>query len=203
MGTPRGSSPAPAASSQLGGGVLPRRHCVLVAKQLTNSDASSGRIILPRVAVESNLSFVLGYRHYALAVRDCNGASGLASAGAVHACTSAAFCLLPAAACTSYYGLLHPLTPTPLFQRSLLLSAGRCYEFMIKSWANGTEHRRVFVLEQAGEFLRGHGVGVGDAVGICTDENGESGLLAGCLEAGMAGLVGQPAQQGRMHAGAA
>lgn len=105
---------------------------------------------------------------------------------------------------------------------------------MIKSWANGTEHRRVFVLEQAsscsskqelgelaepqwqhklvqkgqqagcgsaccshvsarwpsltsvasflpspsihkqaGEFLRSHGIGVGDAVGICTDENGE------------------------------
>lgn len=31
-------------------GPLPRRRCVLVAKQLTNSDASSGRIILPRVA---------------------------------------------------------------------------------------------------------------------------------------------------------
>ncbi|PSC70511.1 B3 domain-containing transcription factor LEC2 isoform B [Micractinium conductrix] len=101
---------------------LLRRRCVLVAKQLTNSDASSGRIILPRVAVESNLSFVLGYRHYALAVRD---------------------------------------------------SEGRRYEFMIKSWANGTEHRRVFVLEQAGEFLRSHGMGVGDAVGICSDENGE------------------------------
>jgi hypothetical protein len=46
---------------------------------------------------------------------------------------------------------------------------------MIKSWANGTEHRRVFVLEQAGEFLRSHGVGVGDAVGICTDEHGACG----------------------------
>ena len=31
---------------------LLRRRCVLVAKQLTNSDASSGRIILPRVAGE-------------------------------------------------------------------------------------------------------------------------------------------------------
>ena len=51
-------------------------------------------------------------------------------------------------------------------------AAGRRYEFMIKSWANGTEHRRVFVLEQAGEFLRSHGMGVGDAVGICSDENG-------------------------------
>lgn len=44
---------------------------------------------------------------------------------------------------------------------------------MIKSWANGTEHRRVFVLEQASEFLRTHNVGVGDTVGICTDEYGE------------------------------
>ncbi|KAL4550630.1 hypothetical protein Ndes2526B_g08745 [Nannochloris sp. 'desiccata'] len=100
----------------------PRARCVLVAKCLTNSDASSGRIILPRVAVEANLPFVTAYRHYALAVRD---------------------------------------------------STGRRYEFVIKSWANGTEHRRVFVLEQASEFLRAHNVGVGDTVGICTDEYGE------------------------------
>lgn len=57
-------------------------------------------------------------------------------------------------------------------------AAGRRYEFMIKSWANGTEHRRVFVLEQAAEFLRSHGIGVGDAVGICTDESGEPCELA-------------------------
>lgn len=101
----------------------PSRHrCVLVAKCLTNSDAASGRIILPRVAVEANLPFVTGYRHYALAVRDARG---------------------------------------------------RRYEFVIKSWANGTEHRRVFVLEQAAEYLRSHGVGVGDAIGICSDERGE------------------------------
>lgn len=95
---------------------------MLVAKSLTNSDASSGRIILPRVAVEANLPFVTAYRHYALTVRD---------------------------------------------------TKGRQYEFVIKSWANGTEHRRVFVLEQAADFLRLHGVGVGDVVGICTDEHGE------------------------------
>ena len=74
VGTPRGASPPAAASEGGAAAPLPRRRCVLVAKQLTNSDASSGRIILPRVAVESNLSFVLGYRHYALAVRDCTGA---------------------------------------------------------------------------------------------------------------------------------
>lgn len=50
---------------------------------------------------------------------------------------------------------------------------GRQYEFVIKSWANGTEHRRVFVLEQASDFLRAHGVGMGDTVGICTDEYGD------------------------------
>lgn len=94
---------------------------MLVAKCLTNSDAASGRIILPRVAVETNLPFVLGYRHYALSVRD---------------------------------------------------AGGRRHEFVIKSWANGTEHRRVFVLEGAADFLRGQRVSVGDAVGICTDEHG-------------------------------
>ena len=52
---------------------------------------------------------------------------------------------------------------------------------MIKSWANGTEHRRVFVLEQYGEFLRAHGVGVGDAVGICSDENGASPVMRVCV----------------------
>lgn len=71
--TPRGASSGAAGALLAGDAPLPRRRCVLVAKQLTNSDAGSGRIILPRVAVESNLSFVLGYRHYALAVRDCNG----------------------------------------------------------------------------------------------------------------------------------
>lgn len=39
---------------------LARSH-VLVAKVLTNSDAH-GRIILPRVSVEANLTFLMGYR---------------------------------------------------------------------------------------------------------------------------------------------
>ncbi|KAK2079427.1 hypothetical protein QBZ16_003119 [Prototheca wickerhamii] len=91
---------------------------VLVAKALTNSDAGSGRIILPRVAVETHLPFVTPYRHYALAVR-------CAHTGAAHS-------------------------------------------FVVKSWANGSEHRRVFVLEGAAEYLRLHGLGVGDVVGICT-----------------------------------
>jgi len=92
---------------------------VLVAKCLTNSDANSGRIILPRVAVETNLSFVTSFRHYTLPVR------------------------------------------CPL--------SGIKHNFVIKSWANGTEHRRVFVLEGAATYLRSIGAGVGDAIGICTD----------------------------------
>lgn len=64
------------AAADAGTQPAPRRRAVLVAKCLTNSDASSGRIILPRVAVETNLPFVLGYRHYALPVRDCRGAGG-------------------------------------------------------------------------------------------------------------------------------
>jgi hypothetical protein len=94
---------------------------VLVAKRLTNSDASSGRIILPRVAVETNMSFVTAYKHYGLHVKDVFGQE---------------------------------------------------YEFVVKSWANGTEHRRVFVLEQVGKFLKQHHIGVGDTVGIVSVGDG-------------------------------
>ena len=47
-----------------------------------------------------------------------------------------------------------------LFSRSYSLPVrdrmGRKWEFVIKSWANGTENRRVYVLEQTGEFLKVH-----------------------------------------------
>ena len=47
-----------------------------------------------------------------------------------------------------------------LFARSYSLPVrdrtGRKWEFVIKSWANGTENRRVYVLEQTGEFLKVH-----------------------------------------------
>lgn len=36
---------------------------------LTNSDANSGRIILPRIYVEANLSFVIGYRCVAIILK--------------------------------------------------------------------------------------------------------------------------------------
>ncbi|KAL0049880.1 hypothetical protein WJX82_011620 [Trebouxia sp. C0006] len=99
---------------------LARSH-VLVAKVLTNSD-THGRIILPRVSVEANLTFLMGYRSYSLPVKD---------------------------------------------------RGGRTWEFVIKSWANGTENRRVYVLEQTGEYLKVNRLGVGDAVGICTNKDGD------------------------------
>lgn len=71
-GRPEAAQPAAAPRCRAG-------RTVLVAKALTNSDAGSGRVILPRLAVESNLPFVVGYRHYALSCRD--------DAGRVHALT--------------------------------------------------------------------------------------------------------------------
>ncbi len=50
--------------------------------------------------------------------------------------------------------------------------AGRAWEFVIKSWANGTEHRRVYVLEQVSEYIKYNHLREGDAIGICADECG-------------------------------
>ena len=47
-------------------------------------------------------------------------------------------------------------------------------------------------LPQAGEFLRSHGIGVGDAVGICTDENGEQDAQLQC-RGHLSGLLAAPA----------
>ncbi|KAK9835948.1 hypothetical protein WJX81_000533 [Elliptochloris bilobata] len=106
-----------------GGGAPPAglaRCFVLVAKALTRSD-TNGRIILPRVSVEANMTFLVGYKSYTLPTVD---------------------------------------------------HTGRQWEFVVKSWANGSEHRRVFVLEQAGPFIRAYGLGEGDCIGICTDAAG-------------------------------
>lgn len=134
--------------------VQPTRR-VLVAKKLTNSDASSGRIILPRVAVETNLSFVTAYKHYGLHVRDVFGQE---------------------------------------------------YDFVVKSWANGTEHRRVFVLEQVGKFLKQHHVGVGDTVGICAVGMDEYVVEVNSVDVKNAAVNGRCAapaaqQQSMQHAG--
>lgn len=43
----------------------------------------------------------------------------------------------------------------------------------LKSWANGaTEHRRVFVLEQALAYLNEYKLRESDCIGLCTDEDG-------------------------------
>ena len=63
---------------------LARSH-VLVAKVLTNSDAH-GRIILPRVSVEANLTFLMGYRqvmHYTWATGKSCIAHGLQASHAL------------------------------------------------------------------------------------------------------------------------
>jgi len=64
-GPGRRSAPTPPSTG------LPAR-TILVAKRLTNSDCSKGRILLPRAAVEANLSFAIGKAHV-LAARDHNG----------------------------------------------------------------------------------------------------------------------------------
>jgi len=58
----RRSGPTPSSTG------LPAR-TILVAKRLTNSDVSKGRILLPRAAVEANLSFAIGRAH-SLTARD-------------------------------------------------------------------------------------------------------------------------------------
>lgn len=122
---------AKAAAAEELGEVDDSEWTVLCAKVLTNSDANSGRIILPRIYVEANLSFVIGYRAYSLAASDAHG---------------------------------------------------RNYDFVIKSWANGTEHRRVYVLEQAAPFIKSHRLVAGDAVGICTNGSGNLTILANTPE---------------------
>ena len=46
---------------------------------------------------------------------------------------------------------------------------GRLWEFVVKSWANGTEHRRVYVLEHAAEYIVCKRLCEGDVIGICAD----------------------------------
>ncbi|KAL6780515.1 hypothetical protein ACKKBF_B12805 [Auxenochlorella protothecoides x Auxenochlorella symbiontica] len=64
-GGARQRSPTPASTG------LPAR-TILVAKKLTNSDVTKGRILLPRAAVEANLSFAVGRAHL-LAAEDAGG----------------------------------------------------------------------------------------------------------------------------------
>lgn len=61
----RGCGPTPPSTG------LPKR-TILVAKRLTNSDVTKGRVLLPRAAVESNLSFAVGRAH-SLVAKDHEG----------------------------------------------------------------------------------------------------------------------------------
>ena len=63
--TMRGCGPTPASEG------LPTR-TILVAKRLTNSDVTKGRVLLPRAAVEANLSFAVGRAH-SLVAKDHEG----------------------------------------------------------------------------------------------------------------------------------
>ena len=49
---------------------------------------------------------------------------------------------------------------------------GRHWDFVVKSWANGTEHRRVYVLEHVAEFISARRLREGDAIGLCADAQG-------------------------------
>jgi hypothetical protein len=60
-------------------------------------------------------------------------------------------------------------------------SSGRKWEFVIKSWANGTEHRRVYVLEQVSEYIKAKHLHEEDAIGICADEQGILSIEVGRL----------------------
>ena len=48
----------------------------------------------------------------------------------------------------------------------------RGWDFVVKSWANGEQRRRVFVLEQAAPFLRAHHVAEGDVLGMRINTTG-------------------------------
>eukprot|EP00884_Botryococcus_braunii_P011055 jgi/Botrbrau1/19951/Bobra.0059s0067.2 len=45
-------------------------------------------------------------------------------------------------------------------------------EIVIKSWANGNENRRVYVLDQAVEYMRQYNLRENDCIGLCTDADG-------------------------------
>jgi hypothetical protein len=59
---------------------------------------------------------------------------------------------------------------------------GQRWDFVVKSWANGTEHRRVYVLEKAAEYLAHARLREGDAIGICADVQGALLVEVVCLQ---------------------
>jgi hypothetical protein len=115
---------------------------VLVAKVLTRSDATSKRIILPRVAIEANLA-------PQLASPSRPGASLVGTT----------FEFLARDATPSFNGQVPPAEP-------------QAWPMVIKAWANGSNPKPVYVLEQVAPLLASRRLGVGDAVGILADRAG-------------------------------
>ena len=67
---------------------------------------------------------------------------------------------------------LHELAMRRAYTLAVKDLDNRPWEFVVKSWANGSEQRRVYVLEQASMFLRVNHLREGDIIGICCDEAG-------------------------------
>lgn len=135
---------------------------VLVAKRLTDSDVTYGRIILPRVAVEANLKFVLGFRYVCMCLWGddvCVCVCAVLVVWRLHNTHNVH------QQCAPCVGLVSPTPnvsspPAPHITMSMCTviyrshnlpvvdAQGKPWEFIIKSWANGNEKRRVYALEQ-------------------------------------------------------
>ena len=102
----------------------------LVAKRLTRSDLSGGRVILPRASVERNLPFMRGHRAWEL------------PAGVVGVFVSPR----PPPALPAGAGVRPPRLDPPAAKIDGA-------SLVIKSWANGSETRRVYVLEGAARAM--------------------------------------------------
>ncbi len=51
--------------------------------------------------------------------------------------------------CTGSHAAAQGVQPRRSYTLPAVDADGRLWDFVVKSWANGSEHRRVFVLEQA------------------------------------------------------
>ena len=115
---------------------------MLFAKALTNSDcclniSKSGRITLPRVAVEQNLPAVNNRKH--------NEVVSALDVGAER-CALWAWAL-------AQEGLLRAQVKQLLAvfdMQEMLDEHDVPWKFVIKSWPNGSENKRVYVMERTG-----------------------------------------------------
>ena len=123
---------APLAS---GGGHPPNlpASITLIAKRITRSDLSGGRLILPRASVERNLPFMRGFKAWML---------------------SGVEVFVSAAAAGSKSVSPSPPPPPPSSSSPATAAATKIdASLVLKSWANGSETRRVYVLEGAARAM--------------------------------------------------